>query len=276
MRAILVVWILFLSLPVLFADEDLGKLILSAATKGDTEQVKDLIIRGADVNVKSPDGMTPLMCAIVRGNEAIAKLLISKGVDLNVTETKYGQTALMLAAGAGKTEIARALLEKGADPSLKDPTHSQTAQQIAAAKGYTDIVALFRKAEAGVVLQEGGPKQSQQSMNNELFIAAERGDLAAVKAAVAKGADVTAKSNAGRTPASLAARKGHLEVVEFLKGETAAKKERDEQLEAQGEGEAASTESTTPPTDGSSSSGEAAAPPPEATSEGSSSGSSSP
>jgi outer membrane protein assembly factor BamB len=52
--------------------------------------------------------------------------------------------------------------------------------------------------------------------NAELLAAAKKGDADAVKALLAKGADVNAKSDYGATPLSFAADKGHLEVVQVL------------------------------------------------------------
>jgi ankyrin repeat protein len=52
--------------------------------------------------------------------------------------------------------------------------------------------------------------------NEELLAAARKGDVDAVKALLAKGADVNAKNSYGATALSYAADKGHLEVVKVL------------------------------------------------------------
>lgn len=59
--------------------------------------------------------------------------------------------------------------------------------------------------------------------DEELLTAARKGDLAAVKALLAKGAALEAKSRYGQTPLFFAARNGHEEVARFLlsKGATA-------------------------------------------------------
>jgi Ankyrin repeats (3 copies) len=53
-------------------------------------------------------------------------------------------------------------------------------------------------------------------INEELLEAARKGDLAAVKALVEKGAALETKTSYGQTPLYLAAMKGHEQVVEFL------------------------------------------------------------
>ncbi|HEY6401935.1 MAG TPA: ankyrin repeat domain-containing protein [Blastocatellia bacterium] len=50
-----------------------------------------------------------------------------------------------------------------------------------------------------------------QSANDDLIAAAKRGDSAAVKALLAKGADVNAKTRYNQTPLMFAAEKGHLD-----------------------------------------------------------------
>ncbi len=53
-------------------------------------------------------------------------------------------------------------------------------------------------------------------INEDLITAAKKGDVASVKALLARGADVNAKSQYGATSLSFAADKGHLEVVKAL------------------------------------------------------------
>src|SRR5579871_6757341 len=52
--------------------------------------------------------------------------------------------------------------------------------------------------------------------NDDLLAASRAGDLAAVKAAIEKGAAVESKTPYGQTPLYLAAMNGHQEVVSFL------------------------------------------------------------
>jgi hypothetical protein len=55
-----------------------------------------------------------------------------------------------------------------------------------------------------------------QSPNDDLIAAAKRGDSAAVKALLAKGADVNAKTRYNQTPLMFAAEKGHIDTVKIL------------------------------------------------------------
>ena len=56
----------------------------------------------------------------------------------------------------------------------------------------------------------------QGGLENDLWLAARRGDAAAVKALLARGVDVDARFRYGATALSYAADRGHLDVVRVL------------------------------------------------------------
>ena len=55
-----------------------------------------------------------------------------------------------------------------------------------------------------------------QQINEDLIVAARKGDLAAVKLLLSKGADVNVKTRYNQTPLMLASDRGHLEIVKTL------------------------------------------------------------
>ncbi len=59
--------------------------------------------------------MPPLMWSSLSGQLEIARLLISKGADVNAAKTTDGMTSLMASCKNGHLEVARLLLEKGAN-----------------------------------------------------------------------------------------------------------------------------------------------------------------
>ncbi len=70
--------------------------LLYAARGGCYECVEDLIAAGADVNLPTPEGITPLMIALDNQHNDVAMLLMDKGANLNVWDW-WGRTALWIA-----------------------------------------------------------------------------------------------------------------------------------------------------------------------------------
>ena len=108
---------------------------------------KMLIAAGADVNVKSNWGWTPLILAARIGHTEIAQLLIAAaGVDVNA-RCNLSRTALIWAAKNGHTEIAQLLIAAGADLNARDCL-GETALMSAEAGEHTKIAQLLRDAGA--------------------------------------------------------------------------------------------------------------------------------
>jgi ankyrin repeat protein len=92
---------------------------MRAVLFGNAQNVKLLLDRGADPNVRNAAGATPLMWAIP--DLAKVKLLVEHGADVNARSTNLGRTPLLIAASyPGDVEVLRYLVSKGADIHAKD------------------------------------------------------------------------------------------------------------------------------------------------------------
>ena len=74
--------------------------LLYAARGGCYACVDTLIAGGADVNLPTPEGVTPIMIALENGHHGVARLLIERGGNPHLWDV-YGRTALYLAVGDG-------------------------------------------------------------------------------------------------------------------------------------------------------------------------------
>ncbi|KAI5790034.1 hypothetical protein FPQ18DRAFT_411062 [Pyronema domesticum] len=78
-------------------------------------------------------GKTPLFCAAEYGEEAVVRLLIEKGAQVDLKD-QDGKTALLCAAQDGEKDVVRVLLEEGAQIDLEDK-YGETALDYACANG---------------------------------------------------------------------------------------------------------------------------------------------
>ena len=90
-------------------NESSRQALLEAIRAADTDRVRQLLRRGAEVNSCSEDGTTALMHATAVGDVALVRMLLDHKADVNA-RNKAGATALMWAVGDG--EKVRALLER--------------------------------------------------------------------------------------------------------------------------------------------------------------------
>ena len=95
-------------------------LLQRACKKGNFDDVKRLIDRGANPNERDFCGFTCLHEAALEGHINIVKFLIKKGADVNKQALKVGdlETPLIDAAENKHFETVKVLLENGADPRI--------------------------------------------------------------------------------------------------------------------------------------------------------------
>lgn len=123
-----------------------------ASASGEVEIVKLLLDRGADINIRDLEGVTPLIFAAAMGSLECVKILIQRGADINAQDEK-GYTALIVAAEGtaiedtqkGKAvsfQIVKILLDNGADFKIKTEK-GITALRVAKEFGNHDVVNLL-------------------------------------------------------------------------------------------------------------------------------------
>lgn len=162
-----------------------------------------------------------LIAAVKRGDIEAVRSLLAKGADVN-TKTSYDATALHFAAFRGNLEMVKVLIGAGADTNLKDTFYKVTAQQMAFMNRHQQVAEFIKQAsEARAKNQPPAPavasvKPADPALSEELLNVAKKGDAAAVKSLLAKGADVNAKTRYNQTPLMFAAQQGHIEIVKTL------------------------------------------------------------
>ncbi|HEX7958040.1 MAG TPA: ankyrin repeat domain-containing protein [Pyrinomonadaceae bacterium] len=164
--------------------------LVKAAMDNDLEAVRKLLLyEGADVNVvDSSLGITPLAAAYMGGHREVMRELLWRGARVNL-RLAYRQTALMRLSEKTTPEAVRELLDAGAKVNLKDE-EGDTALLNAAATPLPRVVELLLRAGAKVNAKN---KEGRTALMN----AAVAGDVETVRLLLQAGADVNARDNEG-------------------------------------------------------------------------------
>jgi len=182
--------------------------LLYAARENCLACVGVLLENKADIDLPDPDGVSPLLMAIMNANWDLAKQLIAAGADVNQWDI-FGEAPLLTAVDlrsrvdGGRAsidptnatrglQIVNLLLEHGADPNMQ---------------------LLFKPANV-----RGGSTTFTRGAT-ALIRAATNGDLEAVKVLLAHGADATLYMADRQTPihAAIVGRATEPQVVEMIK-----------------------------------------------------------
>ncbi|XP_033941636.1 ankyrin repeat and BTB/POZ domain-containing protein 3-B isoform X2 [Pseudochaenichthys georgianus] len=209
--------------------QDLGFRMLSC---GRTDLVKQAVnLLGPDgINSMSEQGMTPLMYACVRGDEAMVQMLLDAGADINsevpnsvhkhpsvFPETRQA-TPLTFAVLQGHVPVVQLLLDAKAsvEGSLQDgmENYTETPLQLAAAAGNFELVSLLLERGAdpmvGTMYRNGISTAPQGDLNSYSLAAAHghrnvfrkllshtekgKGDVLSLEEILAEGSELEAKS----------------------------------------------------------------------------------
>jgi len=97
-----------------------GRTPLSWAAQCDQEAVVKLLLdKGAEIETKDKWGKTPLSWAAEHGRKVVVKLLLDKDAEIEI-KNKLDQTPLSLAAEHGREAVVKLLLDKGTEIETKD------------------------------------------------------------------------------------------------------------------------------------------------------------
>uniref|UniRef100_A0A8C0FBV2 Poly [ADP-ribose] polymerase n=1 Tax=Bubo bubo TaxID=30461 RepID=A0A8C0FBV2_BUBBB len=175
-----------------------------AAVHPKRKQVTELLLRkGANVNEKNKDFMTPLHVAAEKAHNDVMEVLHKHGAKMNALDT-LGQTALHRAALAGHLQTCRLLLNYGSDPS------------IISLQGFTAAQMGNEACVSELHPQNVNCRDLEGRHSTPLHFAAGYNRVSVVEYLLHHGADVHAKDKGGLVPLHNACSYGHYEVAELL------------------------------------------------------------
>jgi ankyrin repeat protein len=126
-----------------------GYTAFAIAALGGQVDAAEALLKHSDVNAADNYGNTLLMAATTTGQTEAIRWLVGKGADIDkVSQLEYGgRTALVSAAEVGAVESARTLLELGANPHLKMKDGSTAlSHALASSMKSEELIALIKAA----------------------------------------------------------------------------------------------------------------------------------
>ncbi|XP_067653717.1 ankyrin repeat, PH and SEC7 domain containing protein secG-like [Haliotis asinina] len=183
-----------------------------ACMGGDLETVQLILSQNVtDINIRGNGSRTPLMEAAFWGESDVVKLLMDRGANMSLVD-KFGNNVLHHACIGGDLETVKLILSQNVMYINSRGNESRTPLMEAAWSEHRDVVKLLVDRGANLSLVD-------EYSYNVLHFACMGGDLETVQLILSQNVtDINIRGNGSRTPLMEAAWRGHRDVVEFLVG----------------------------------------------------------
>jgi ankyrin repeat protein len=238
--------------------------LLLAARAGNLEIVRMLVDAGADTGVRTVDGETVLHFATVSGNvdvvrfvlpfnnvdepdrngttatlwactnpspeyDAMLDVLVEAGAKLDIVDREDWSPFTALAANGRFTALKMLVERHGYSVHFTTPGNTNLAYY-AAEGGHFEMLRWL--LGQGVECNIASTASTAEIGETPLYVAAEAGQLSALRLLVEAGANIHHKTQGGVTPLAIASRNGHGHVVRYLlrQGVKATRKELEESV----------------------------------------------
>ncbi len=188
--------------------------VARAARHGEKQFLEFLLDQGAVIDPTNVRGSTPLLQAVIENRRRTINLLLQYGADPNAVN-KRKVTPLIAAAYNGNFLIVKLLLDAGASIGGVDAT-GKGALVYAAAKGFSRIVGALLDAGESVDSRYGYSLTALMWASGHTNEVPPSDGAKTVGLLLARGADLTARDDRGRTALMIAAQRGHKHIVELL------------------------------------------------------------
>ncbi|XP_060034552.1 protein phosphatase 1 regulatory subunit 12B isoform X4 [Erinaceus europaeus] len=211
-----------------------GAVFLAACSSGDTDEVKKLLTRGADINTVNVDGLTALHQACIDENLDMVKFLVENRANVNQQDNE-GWTPLHAAASCGYLNIAEYFINHGASVGIVN-NEGEVPSDLAEEPAMKDLL-LEQVKKQGVDLEQSRKEEEQQMLQDArqwlnsgkiedvrqarsgataLHVAAAKGYSEVLRLLIQAGYELNVQDNDGWTPLHAAAHWGVKDACSIL------------------------------------------------------------
>lgn len=170
----------------------------------------ELVNRGANIEARSNDSLTPLYMAAMTGSIEMISFLIECGANIEAMSI-YGFTPLSIAVLKGRSDAVRLLLAKGANIETADDK-DRTLIHWAALRDHVELIPLFVQLPNGRQLLDRVDSKSGTPLHTAIW----KGNLNAAHKLLDEGAEVNVADEFGITPVHEALFRGHFSFAQEL------------------------------------------------------------
>ncbi|CAD5209581.1 unnamed protein product [Bursaphelenchus xylophilus] len=154
-------------------------------------------------------GLTPLHLAAQSGHDALVRMLLNQGVQVDATSTTMNVIPLHLAAQQGHIAVVGMLLSRSTQQQHAKDWRGRTPLHLAAMNGHYEMVSLL-------IAQGSNINVMDQNGWTGMHFATKAGHTNVVKLFVNSSADAQAETKEGKVPLCFAAAHNHIDCLKFL------------------------------------------------------------
>ncbi|MEL6347651.1 MAG: ankyrin repeat domain-containing protein [Myxococcota bacterium] len=184
-----------------------------AVDAGDVDAVRAFVTANPGfVDARYEYGVTPLLLACKAGNEAMVRLLVDAGADIEA-ENSYPYTPLQMALEHQHADIALFLLSLGVDVNVRESNDHMPLYS--AFDKFSNDPVRFSLADA--MLERGADINDRTRYHTILTLACDYDpNLEDVRYAIGKGIDVSIRTYEGKSALMLASKYGNLQIMKLV------------------------------------------------------------
>lgn len=181
--------------------------LLRAALQGNSDSIKAILDRGAEIESRNGIGETALMLAVEKDHFGTVKELVSRGADVNAVDELHGAPVLMRTVRNKSADVMRYLIQHGARVDERSSYEDTTLIRAARIGNANAVDALLEShAQPNIEDNQGLTALLWATMTGSPYMGSKDDYNRTIQLLASKGANVNVKTKNGDSVLAIAAR----------------------------------------------------------------------